>query len=181
MARHTIPITNGKGSIELVAGIYNATAIAGGYDASTLNPKSVTIIDGTDTYAFTISAKGILTLHVTDTGDPNTGVQIVGAKFIRTDSTGTIVGNEITTNEDGNAVFNNVPFAETGSTAIYYKQISSDGGHTFDDTVKSITMTEETETVQITNPPAPVRNFTLMDASFPNIPIIDGQILLQDN
>ena len=181
MARHTIPITNGKGSIELVAGIYNATAIAGGYDASTLNPKSVTIIDGTDTYAFTISAKGILTLHVTDTGDPNTGIQIVGAKFIRTDSTGTIVGNEIITNDDGDAVFNNVPFAETGSTAIYYKQISSDGGHTFDDTVKSITMTEETETVQITNPPAPVRNFTLMDASFPNIPIIDGQILLQDN
>ena len=181
MARHTIPITNGKGSIELVAGIYNATAIAGGYDASTLNPKSVTIIDGTDTYAFTISAKGILTLHVTDTGDPNTGVQIVGAKFIRTDSTGTIVGNEIITNDNGDAVFNNVPFAETGSTAIYYKQISSDGGHTFDDTVKSITMTEETETVQITNPPAPVRNFTLMDASFPNIPIIDGQILLQDN
>ena len=181
MARHTIPITNGKGSIELVAGIYNATAIAGGYDASTLNPKSVTIIDGTDTYAFTISAKGILTLHVTDTGDPNTGVQIVGAKFIRTDSTGTIVGNEITTNEDGNAVFNNVPFAETGSTAIYYKQISSDGGHTFEDTVKSIIMTEENETVQITNPPAPVRNFTLMDESFPNIPIIDGQILLQDN
>ena len=181
MARHTIPITNGKGSIELVAGIYNATAIAGGYDASTLNPKSVTIIDGTDTYAFTISAKGILTLHVTDTGDPNTGVQIVGAKFIRTDSTGTIVGNEIITNDNGDAVFNNVPFAESGSTAIYYKQISSDGGHTFDDTVKSIIMTEETETVQITNPPAPVRNFTLMDASFPNIPIIDGQILLQDN
>lgn len=181
MARHTIPITNGKGSIELVAGIYNATAIAGGYDASTLNPKSVTIIDGTDTYAFTISAKGILTLHVTDTGDPNTGVQIVGAKFIRTDSTGTIVGNEIITNDDGDAVFNNVPFAETGSTAIYYKQISSDGGHTFEDTVKSITMTEEAETVQITNPPAPVRNFTLMDESFPNIPIIDGQILLQDN
>lgn len=181
MARHTIPITNGKGSIELVTGIYNATAIAGGYDASTLNPKSVTIIDGTDTYAFTISAKGILTLHVTDTGDPNTGVQIVGAKFIRTDSTGTIVGNEIITNDNGDAVFNNVPFAETGSTAIYYKQISSDGGHTFEDTVKSIIMTEETETVQITNPPAPVRNFTLMDASFPNIPIIDGQILLQDN
>ena len=181
MARHTIPITNGKGSFELVAGIYNATALAVGYDASTLNPKSVTIIDGTDTYAFTISAKGILTLHVTDTGDPNTGVQIVGAKFIRTDSTGTIVGNEIITNDDGDAVFNNVPFAETGSTAIYYKQISSDGGHTFDDTVKSIVMTESTETVQITNPTAPVRNFTLMDASFPNIPVIDGQIILEDN
>ena len=181
MARHTIPITNGKGSIELVTGTYNAQAVAGGYDASTLDPKSVTITDGTPTYAFTISAKGTLTLHVTDTGDPNTGVQIVGAKFIRTDSTGTIVGNEITTNDDGNAIFNNVPFAESGSTAIYYKQISSDGGHTFDDNVKSIVMTEASETVQITNPTAPVRNFTLMDASFPNIPIIDGQIILEDN
>ena len=181
MARHTIPITNGKGSIELVTGTYNAQAVAGGYDASTLNPKSVTVIDGTDTYAFTISAKGTLTLHVTDTGDPNTGIQIVGAKFIRTNSIGTIVGNEITTNENGDAVFNNVPFALTGSTAIYYKQISGDGGHTFDDDVKSITMTEASETVQITNPPAPVRNFTLMDASFPNIPIIDGQIILEDD
>lgn len=181
MARHTIPITNGKGSIELVTGTYNAQAIAGGYDASTLEPKSVTIIDGTTTYAFTISAKGTLTLHVTDTGNPDTGVQIVGAKFIRTNSTGTIVGNEITTNADGDAVFNNVPFAESESTTIYYKQISSDGGHTFDDAVKSIVMTESTETVQITNPTAPVRNFTLMDASFPNIPIIDGQIILEDN
>ncbi len=181
MARHTIPITNGKGSIELVTGTYKAQAVAGGYDASTLDPKSVNIIDGTTTYAFTISATGTLTLHVTDTGNPDTGVQIIGAKFIRTDSTGTIVGNEITTNDDGNAVFNNVPFAESNSTAIYYKQISGDGGHTFDDTVKSIVMTQSSETVQITNPPAPVRNFTLMDASFPNIPIIDGQIILEEN
>ena len=167
MARHTIPITNGKGSIELVTGTYNATAVAGGYDPSTLSPSSITIIDGTDTYAFTISAKGTLTLHVTDTGNP--------------DSTGTITGTEISTNDDGNAVFNNVPFAASGSNKIYYKQISGDGGHTFDDTVKSITMTEESETVEITNPEAPIRNFTLMDASFPNIPIIDGQIILENN
>lgn len=181
MARHTIPIKDGKGSIKLVTGTYNAQVVASGYDTSTLNPKSVTIVDETDTYAFTISATGTLTLHVTDTGDPNTGVQIIGAKFIRTDSTGTIVGNEIITNQEGNAVFNNVPFAESGSNTIYYKQILSDGGHTFDDTVKSITMTVESETVQITNPEAPVRNFTLMDASFPNIPILDGQIILEDN
>lgn len=75
MARHTIPITNGKGSIELVTGTYKATAVVEGYDVSTLNPTSVDIIDSTDTYAFTISAKGTLTLHVTDTGNPDTGVQ----------------------------------------------------------------------------------------------------------
>lgn len=54
-------------------------------------------------------------------------------------------------------------------------------GTSIDDAVKSIVMTESTETVQITNPTAPVRNFTLMDASFHNIPIIDGQIILEDN
>lgn len=181
MARHTIPITNGKGSIELVNGVYNATAVVGGYDASTLNPKQVTIIEGTNDYAFTISAKGVLILHVTDTGDKVTGVQIVGAKFVRTDSTGTVTGNEAITDTDGNAVFNNVPFAPSGSTEIYYKQITSDGGHTFDDAVKSIIMTSSTETVEIVNPQAPVRNIMLTDASFPNILLKDGQIILEDN
>ena len=45
MARHTIPITNGKGSIELVNGNYRATVVANGYDASTLNPKEISIAD----------------------------------------------------------------------------------------------------------------------------------------
>lgn len=36
-------------------------------------------------------------------------------------------------------------------------------------------------TIPITNLPAPVRNFTLMDASFSNIPIIDSQIILEEN
>ena len=181
MARHTIPITNGKGSIELVTGTYNATALADGYDASTLNPQSVTIIDGTDTYAFTISAKGVLTLHVTDTGNPDTGVQIVGAKFIRTDSTGNTLSEEIITDTDGNAKFSNIPFATSGNVTIYYKQITSDGGHTFDDTVKSIVMNEQNKIVEITNPEAPLRDFTLTDASFPNVVISDGQIILNDN
>lgn len=181
MARHTIPITNGKGSIELVTGTYNVTAVAGGYDSSTLSPTSVNIVDGVETYAFTISAKGTLTLHVTDTGDASTGIDIFGAKFVRTDSTGTILGTEITTDQEGNAVFNNVPYAASDSNPIYYKQISSDGGHTFDEGVKSITMTEETQTIEIVNPTAPERNFTLMDASFTNIPIIDGQITVDNN
>ena len=49
MAKYTIPITNGKGSIELVTGKYKATAVVEGYDVSTLNPTSVDIIDSTDT------------------------------------------------------------------------------------------------------------------------------------
>ena len=181
MARNTIQIKNGQGSIELVNGTYKATAVVGGYDSDTLNPKNVTIIEGTNTYAFTISAKGTLTLHVTDTGDPNTGTQIVGARFVRTDSTGNIQAGETVTNQDGNAVFENVPYATSGSNAIFYKQISSDSGHTFDDGIKSVTMTSSTETIEITNSPAPLRSFTLTDASFPNILIQDGQIILEDN
>ena len=88
---------------------------------------------------------------------------------------------EAVTDSDGNAIFRNVPFAPSGSTEIYYKQITSDGGHTFDDTVKSIIMTTSTETVEIANPAAPVRNIMLTDVSFPNIPIKDGQIILEDN
>ena len=42
-------------------------------------------------------------------------------------------------------------------------------------------MTTESQVVEIENPSAPLRNFTLMDASFPNIPIMDGQIILEDN
>ena len=181
MARHTIPITNGKGSIELVTGTYKATAVVEGYDVSTLNPTSVDIIDSTDTYAFTISAKGTLTLHVTDTGEKVSGIQVVGAKFIITDETGTTQGKEATTNQDGNALFENVPYYETDSPVIYYKQISSDGAHTFDGSVKSVIMNEQNITVEIENPNAPERNITLTDASYPSIVIKDAQITLENS
>ena len=42
-------------------------------------------------------------------------------------------------------------------------------------------MTTSTQTVEIANPAAPLRNIMLTDASFPNIPIKDGQIILADN
>ena len=91
MGRHTIPITNGKGSIRLVNGNYKVSAVVEGYDPDSIEPKNVTIVEGTNTYAFTIKAKGTLTLHVTDTGIPETGAQVIGAKFVRTDSTGNIL------------------------------------------------------------------------------------------
>ena len=87
----------------------------------------------------------------------------------------------VITDTDGNAKFSNIPFATSGNITIYYKQITSDGGHTFDDTVKSIVMNEQNKIVEITNPEAPLRNFTLTDASFPNVVISDGQIILNDN
>ena len=114
MGRHTIPITNGKGSIRLVNGNYKVSAVVEGYDPDSIEPKNVTIVEGTNTYAFTIKANGTLTIHVTDTGIPETGVQVIGAKFVRTDSTGNILSEEITTDTDGNnkAIENDVELAD---------------------------------------------------------------------
>lgn len=50
-----------------------------------------------------------------------------------------------------------------------------------DDTVKKVVMDNEIKTVEIANPQAPIRNFTLTDASFPSVVIKDGQIILEDN
>ena len=118
MGRHTIPITNGKGSIRLVNGNYKVSAVVEGYDPDSIEPKNVTIVEGTNTYTFTIKANGTLTLHVTDTGNPQTGVQVIGAKFVRTDSTGNILSEEVITDTDGNAKFSNIPFATSGSSSI---------------------------------------------------------------
>ena len=77
-------------------------------------------------------------MRATDSVEPITSVQIIDAKFIGTDSTGIVQGMEIITVQDENALLNNVSFVEFGGSEIYYKQIFSDGGYTFDDTVKSI-------------------------------------------
>lgn len=180
MARQTVSISNGKGILSLVNGTYKATAVVDGYDNSTLSPQSVEIKEGVDSYAFTISAKGVLTLHVTETGEAS-GTQVVGAKFVRTDSSGTAQGEELVSDQDGNVKLENVPYSSTSNNEIYYKQIASDGGHTFDSTVQMVIMTASTKTVEIQNPVAPVRNFTLTDASFPNLVIKQGQIILEDN
>lgn len=180
MARHTIPISDGKGSLKIIDGTYGAEAAVTGYDASTLDPNSVTIVEGTDNYTFMISATGVMTLHVTETGSES-GVAVVGAKFVRTDSQGTVYGEVISSDTSGNAKFENVPFAESDAPKIYYKQIASDGAHTFGSDVKEVTLTEETTTIEVTNPPAPERTFMLVDANYANIPIESGQIILTDS
>ena len=83
-----VDITNGTGTVELINDTYTVTAEVTGYDNSTINPSSITVDASTNTYAFTISGAGTLTLHVTDTGT-TAGTPIVGATFIRTDSAGT--------------------------------------------------------------------------------------------
>ena len=170
-----VTITNGTGSSELINGNYTVTADVVGYDNSTMNPSSVLVDASTNSYAFTISATGTLTLHVTEDGT-SSGTPVVGATFIRTDSTGTEYGQAITTDETGNAVFNNVPYADNNAPTIYYKQTASDGEHEFDNTVKSITMTTQTLTEEIQNALGALRTISLTDANYESLPIASGNI-----
>ena len=165
-----INITNGTGTGSLINDTYTVAADVIGYDNSSINPNSVTIVEGTNSYAFTIGATGTLTLHVTDDGTVS-GNPIVGATFYRTDSTGTEYGNIVTTDSNGDAVFNNVPFALTNAPVIYYKQTASDGDHEFDSTVQNTTLTTDTSTVQVQNPVGATRTITLTDSNYSNLPI----------
>lgn len=175
--QHVIPITNGKGSKELANGTYSVTATATGYDASSITPDTQEIVEGVDNYSFTLAATGTLTLHVTDDGT-DIGVPIIGASFHRCDAEGTTYGEAITTDDDGNAVFNYVPFDADASPTIYFKQINSDGEHIFDDTLQNTLMDAETKVVEIQNAEAPVREFSLTDANYEGLPIADGEITL---
>ena len=170
-----VTITNGTGTEQLINDTYTVTAEVNGYDNTSINPNEVTVVEGTNTYPFTIAANGTLTLHVTEEGTEE-GTPIVGATFVRTDSIGTQYGTPITTDSAGNAVFNNVPFSETNAPLIYYKQTASDGDHEFDNTVQSTSLTSNTNTVEVQNPAGALRTITLTDANYENLPIETGTL-----
>ncbi|MBQ2639399.1 MAG: hypothetical protein IJF92_01350 [Bacilli bacterium] len=172
-----VNITNGTGTAQLINDTYTVEANVNGFDNTTIDPNSVTIDQVTNSYNFTIAANGTLTLHVTEEGTAG-GTPIVGATFIRTDSTGTEYGNAITTDSNGDAVFNNVPFAATNAPVIYYKQTASDGDHEFDSNVQNTTMTTNTSTVEIQNQVGATRTINLTDANYSNLPIETAELTL---
>lgn len=170
-----INITNGSGTSELINDTYSVAANVIGYDNASINPSTVNVVDGTNTYLLTIEASGTLTLHVTDDGT-SSGNPIIGATFVRTDSSGTEYGSVITTDSTGNAVFDNVPYAATGAPLIYYKQTASDGDHEFSGAVQNATLTTNTLTVQIENAVGATRTINLTDANYSNLPIGEATI-----
>lgn len=170
-----ININNGVGTGELINGSFTVTADVLGYDNSSINPNTIDIVSGTNSYNLTIAATGTLTLHVTDDGT-QTGNPIVGATFARTDASGNVYGDVVTTNEQGNAVFNNVPFAATDAPIIYYKQTSSDGYHEFSDSIVNTTLTASTSTIEVQNSAGVSRTFNLTDANYANLPIDSATI-----
>ena len=172
-----ITITSGTGSADVLNGTYSVTADVTGYDNTSISPDSITVDAATNSYAFTIAATGTLTLHVTEDGTAS-GVAVVGATFVRTDASGAEYGSSITTDANGDAVFNNVPYASSGAPTIYYKQTASDGNHEFDNTVQSITMENNTQTSQIINALGATRTVSLTDANYSNLPVDCGSITL---
>ena len=172
----TIVITNGSGTSNLINDTYSVTSSVTGYDNTSINPSSIDVVEGTNTYAFTISATGTLTLHVTEDGTQS-GTPIVGATFVRTDSSGNTYGSAITSDTNGDAVFNNVPFDSTNAPTIYFKQTASDGDHEFSDQVQNTTMTTSTSTLEIQNTIGALRTISLTDANYENLPL-DGSLTL---
>lgn len=174
----SVPITNGKGSVHIVPGTYGVAGTADGYDTNSLEPTNVTIADETSEYSFTIAATGTLTLHVTDDGTEH-GIEIVGATFQRCDATGKTYGPVKTSNDSGDVVFENVPFLTSGTAPkVYFKQLMSDEGHTFNSDLQETSLTASTATVQIQNPEANTKNFNLTDKHYDGLPVADGNLVL---
>ena len=171
-----VNIVNGTGTAELINDTYSVTSNVTGYDNTSINPNSITVEEGTNTYALTISATGSLTIHVTEDGTA-TGTPIVGATFVRTDSEGTVYGDPVTTDAEGDAVLANVPFAETSAPTIYFKQTASDGDHEFSTAVVNTSMTTSTSTIEIQNVVGATRTINLTDANYANLPV-DGELTL---
>lgn len=173
-----VTITNGVGTTELINDNYTVEANVVGYDNTSINPSNIQVKAGTNTYSFTISSSGALTLHVTNTGTTE-GDPIVGATFVRCDSTGTEYGSPITSDAEGNAVFNNVPYASENAPIIYYKQTASDGDHEFDNTLKQTTLTTQTSTIEVQNSVGATRTINLTDANYTNLQV-DGTLTLNN-
>ena len=170
-----ITITNGSGTGELINDTYVISAEVNGYNNASVDPSSVTVSAGTDTYSLTIAATGTLTLHVTEDGT-STGVAVVGATFLRCDSAGNEYGTPVVSDVNGDALFSNVPFAATNAPVIYYKQTASDGEHEFSSDLANTTMTTDSEILQITNAPGATRTINLTDTNYNELPIGSGTI-----
>lgn len=174
---YSITITNGVGQANVLEDSYSVTSNTPGYLDSSIDPKTLDITGSASEYSLKISGEASLTLHVTDTGT-STGVPIVGAKFIRCDRLGNTYGSEVTTDSTGNAVFQNLPYAQENAPDVFYKQTTGDGTHTFDSTLKSIILDSVTNTKEVENPLPPLKTFKLEDANYTGLMIESGTIIL---
>lgn len=174
---YTITIENGEGTAQVLNDQYTVTSSVTGYNDTSIDPKSLTVVEGTNAYNLTIAAEGALTIHVTEDGT-TTGTPVVGAVFYRADSAGTTYGSPVTTNAEGNATLENLPYDSTTPQTVYIIQTASDGSHEFDKNVQTQSLSTQTTTIEVINSPAVTRTFTLTDANYENLSISSGTITL---
>ena len=175
MANYNVQITNGQGSAKMQSGNYAVTVNANGYDATTLSPDSYTATSG-GVGNFTVSACGVLTIVFNETGAEG-GAPIESGSVVMTDETGEIqYGSPVSINENGEAVFNNVPFNLDTPYQLHFKQLSSDEEHMAYPDVFTVGMGTETQTEYVLNQPiCEEQNFTLSDANY-GFPIADATL-----
>ena len=124
MANYKVQITNGAGSAKMQTGEYDVTAVANGYDATSLSPATYNATQG-GSGAFTLSAEGTLTLIFNETGAEG-GTAVTAGSVVMTDSTGaTTYGSPVSINGQGTAVFNDVPFSSEQPYTLYFSQTVS--------------------------------------------------------
>lgn len=174
---YTITITNGEGSENITTCNYTFEASVIGYNNDSIEPATQLITSDTSEYNFTISATGTLILHVTEEGIED-GTPIEGASFVRCDAEGNTYGEPVTSDGEGNATFNNVPYADNDGSTVYFKQTESDENHDFELEMYNEVLVAESTTVQIFNPPVSSKTIKLTDANYAGLPISAGEITL---
>ena len=175
MANYNVQITNGQGSQNMQSGNYSVTVNANGYEATTLSPVSYTATSG-GVGNFTVSACGVLTIVFNETGAEG-GTPITSGSVVMTDENGeTQYGSPVSINEDGEAVFNNVPFNLDNPYQLHFKQLSSDSNHLPYPDVFTVGMGTETQTEYVINLPlCEEQEFNLSDANY-GFPIAEATL-----
>ena len=89
-------------------------------------------------------------------------------------------GNPVTTDVDGSAKLEHLPYDTSTPYKIYIKQLSSDGSHNFEATIKEILRDGENKEIEISNPKATSRNISLIDANYSNYPISEKNLTFKN-
>lgn len=94
------------------------------------------------------------------------GTPVVDAEFYRYDVEGNTYCNAVTSNDQVNTIFYNLPYAADNASTIYYKQTSSDGEHLLDVPLKRTTLKTGTEVIEIENADDLTRTFNSTDDNY---------------
>ena len=183
MANYDVTITNGQGSANMKAGTYTVSAIeANGYDVTSLSPTTDTATGEVGSGSFTLSANGVLTFNVNETGAQG-GTPITSGSIVMTDVTGNEqYGSPVTISATGDAVFDNVPYGDAGTPyTLYFRQLETDENHNIFDGVITVSMTSQDQTEYIQNTLIAEQTVTISDANYAGLPVQNATLNFSEN